>query len=255
MMKTMIVLMVTALSAVSSLASEGTLSASPAVVMLGGTPGQGTTQTLTLVNSTSRTLSFVMRAKDVVVRDGRRVFVDAGELPGSVAATAVFSPPEVRVKPGERVSVDVTLTIPLQPAARAVVALFQGTTRLVQGDTSMTASIGTLLTFTLSGHVSAQTSAVTLRPPTPTSNLSMTQQMVNNGTEPVFAKGMLAIVDAGGSLVGKETLPPRRLLPGEQVEHHVEYGGDLPAGRYHALLTYELQNNQTLTSSAEFDVE
>jgi hypothetical protein len=253
-MKTMLVMMVTALSAVSSLASDGTLSASPAVVMLRGTPGQGTTQTLTLVNSTSRTLAFAMRAKDVVVRGGRRVFVDAGELPGSVAATAVFSPPEVRVEPGARVSVDVTLTIPRQPGARAVVALFQGTTKLRRGEASITASIGTLLTFALSDHVSAQASPLTVRPPTPTSNLSVTQQLLNSGSEPVFAKGMLAIVNGGGSLVGKETLPPRRLLPGEQADYRADYGGELPAGHYRALVTYELQNNQTLTSSAEFDV-
>ena len=254
-MKTAIVMMVTVLCAVSSLASDGALSASPAVVMLRGTPGQGTTQTLTLVNSTSRTLAFTMRAKDVVVRDGRRVFVDAGELPGSVAATAVFSPLEVRVDPGARVSVDVTLTIPRQPGARAVVALFQGTTKLERGATSMTASLGTLLTFTLSDDIRAQASPLTVKPPTATSNLSVTQQLLNSGSEPVFAKGMLAIVNGGGSLVGKETLPARRLLPGEQADYHAEYGGELPAGRYRALVTYQLQNDQTLTSSAEFDVQ
>ena len=39
-------------------AEDGTLSLSPAVVMLSGSYGQSTTQTLTLLNGTSRPFSF-----------------------------------------------------------------------------------------------------------------------------------------------------------------------------------------------------
>src|SRR5438034_10442261 len=98
------------LAALSLRASEGTLSVAPAVVMLQGSIGQSTTQTLTLMNGTSRPLSFDMVARDVVVREGRRTLVKAGQLAGSVANTAVFSPKNVTVAPGEKRTVEVTVT-------------------------------------------------------------------------------------------------------------------------------------------------
>src|SRR5579884_1161347 len=67
------------------------LSLSPAVVMTKGGYGQSVTQTMVLTNGTSRPMAFDMMAEDAIVRDGKRVFVPAGELPGSIAATAIFS--------------------------------------------------------------------------------------------------------------------------------------------------------------------
>jgi hypothetical protein len=244
------------LGALSMHAEEGTLSVSPAVVMLQGSPGQSTTQTLTIMNTSSGPLSFDMVAKDVVVRDGKRVFVKAGELAGSVANTAVFTPRSVTVGPGERRSVEMTVTIPLNPSARGIVALFQGTTKLQRdGATKFTASLGTFLTFSLSENGSAQASPLLVTPPTATSNLNVAQNLVNDGSEPVLAQGMLAILNQAGTLVAKQAIKPRRLLPGEKTDMSAEYGGELPAGHYRALVTYVLQNNKTLTSSGEFAVQ
>jgi len=55
------------------------ISLSPAVVMAKGNFGQGLTQTLTLTNQTGREFAFEMVAEDVVIKDGKRVFVSAGE--------------------------------------------------------------------------------------------------------------------------------------------------------------------------------
>jgi hypothetical protein len=245
---------IAALTAMGAFAGEGTLSVSPAVVMLKGTPGQSTQQALTIMNGGTEPFSFEMVAKDVIIRDGKRSFIDAGEMPGSIAATATFSRKTVTVAPGERLTVDVTLTIPVNPASRAVVAIFHGTTKVKSRGMQITASLGTLMTFTLSDELKARTSALKVTLPTATSNFSVAQQMINDGHEPVFAKGMLAIVNGGGALVAREAIPGRRLLPGEKIDIRAEYGGDLAAGHYRALVTYQLQNSQTLTSSAEFDV-
>ena len=241
-------------AALTAGADEGTLSASPAVVMLKGTAGQSTTQKLTLMNATSEVLSFDMVAKDVIARDGKRTFVDAGEMAGSIAGTAVFSPRSVTVAPGETTIVEVTVTIPANPGARAVVALFHGTTKLQQRGMQVTASLGTLLTFALSDEGSAQASQLVVKPPTATSNLSVAQVLANDGTEPVLAQGMLAILNQSGTLVAKQAMTSRRLLPGERIDMSAEYGGELPVGRYRALVTYALQNNKTVTSDTEFDV-
>jgi hypothetical protein len=235
-------------------ADEGSLSVSPAVVMLRGEVGQSTTQTLSFTNGTSQPLSFEMLAQDVVVRDGKRLFVEAGSLPGSIAATAAFSPKLFTVAPGQTVHIDVTITVPPQPAVRAIAVMCHGTTKLGSGPLRMTASVGTLMTFALSGDViAAEASPLTVQPPTASSNFVGAQQVVNSGTEPMVATGMLAIVDATGTLVGKQAIPPWRMLPGERTDVRVEYGGELPSGRYRALVTYDL-TDKTLTSSAEFVV-
>ena len=235
-------------------ADSGAMSVSPAVVMLRGEVGQSTTQTLTFTNGTSQPLSFEMKAQDAVVRDGKRLFVEPGTLAGSIAATTAFSPKLFTVAPGKSVHIDVTVTIPAMPAVRAIAIMCQGTTKLGTGPLRMTGSVGTLVTFALSGDVIAATaSALIVQPPTATSNFVALQQVANSGTEPMVTTGMLAILDATGVLVGKQAIPGWRLLPGERSDMRVEYGGDLPSGRYRAMVTYDL-TDKTLTSSSDFIV-
>ena len=236
-------------------AGNGTVSLSPAVVMLQGQTGQSTKQTLTFMNGTSKPFAFEMMAKDVVVRDGKRVFVDAGALAGSIAATAVFSRKQLTVPAGQNADIDVTVTIPKQAAARAVVIMCHSTTKFGSGPMQMTASVGTLLTFSIAGDViKAEATSLVVRAPTATANFAALQQVSNSGTAPVVATGMLALLDAGGALVGRQPIPSWRMLPGERTDMRVEYGGDLRPGRYRALVTYDL-TDKTLTSSAEFRVK
>src|SRR5512146_431620 len=74
------------------------ISLTPAVVMGKGSFGQTLAQTLTLTNNTGADLGFNLVAEDIVVKDGKRVFVPAGELADSIAASAVFSPKAVFVR-------------------------------------------------------------------------------------------------------------------------------------------------------------
>ncbi len=46
----------------------------PAVIMVGGRPGQSTTQTLTIMNHTGDEARFKLATEDVVVKDGKRSF-------------------------------------------------------------------------------------------------------------------------------------------------------------------------------------
>jgi hypothetical protein len=233
--------------------AQGTITAGPALVMLKGNVGESTTQTLTVSNGGDRPMSFEMVAKDIVIRDGKRVFVDAGEVPGSIAATAVFSQKVVTVPPGQSARVDMHLTIPPRATPRAVVALFRGTTKVPSGPMNMTASLGLVFMFTLSDNVSMSTSPLVVQPPTTSRNLTAAQKCTNVGTEPFNAKAVLAILNASGRLVGKGPVPDRRLLPGERAEVRAEYAGDLPPGNYRALMTYDL-GGKTVTSTAEFRV-
>jgi hypothetical protein len=221
--------------------------------MLRGELGQSTTQTLTFVNGTSRAFSFDLVAQDVVARDGKRVFVDAGTISGSIAATAVFSQGHVDVSPGATAVVDVTVTLPPATPQRAVLALFRGTNRVLSGHVPMSASLGTLLTFTVSDDIQLAAAPLQVRPQTAATNLGFTQACTNSGREPLVAKGVMAVLDGKGALVGSSLLEPRRLVPGESSSLGGVYGGELDPGHYRVFVTYEFEG-RTSSQSAEVEV-
>jgi hypothetical protein len=243
-------LVVFLLTVLGGTAAAQSLTLSPAVVPLGGRPGQSTSQRLTLFNGTDQAMSFRLVAKDVVVRDGTRTFVEAGELPGSIAATAVFSTREITVAPGDERSIGVTVTLPAQISARAVVILFQGTTRL---GGNATVSIGSLLTFDLSGRLSVSPGEIHASAPTSSSNAAFEVPVTNDGTEPAVVRGAAAIVADTGGLVGKVSLASRRLLPGERAVLQADYPGALAAGSYRVIATIE-SARQSWTRTTELKV-
>jgi hypothetical protein len=251
-MRRSIALLILGLAAAAH-ANTGALSVTPAVIMLRGEAGQSTTQRMLLTNGTSRPFSFDLIAQDVVVRNGKRLLVPAGEIAGSIAATAVFSQRVVTVAAGETVGVDVTVTIPPRTAVRAVTALFHGKDRIVRNNVAMTASLGTLMTFALSDSIAVDAGAPSITPQSSTSNAAFSQPFVNNGSDPFVAKGIAAILDTQGRLVGKAPLESRRVLPGESVVLHGEFAGELAAGRYRVLLTCDA-GGKAITRNAEMVV-
>lgn len=230
-------------------ASAQSITLSPAVVPLGGKAGASTQQRVTVFNSTSLELSFSVSAKDVVVNDGKRQFVDAGEVAGSIAATAVLSASTVTVKPGDQASVDVTVTLPATARHRAVVILFTGVTRV----NNATYSIGALLTFDLAGRASVDAKGLQVTSPTRSRNAAVALPLVNDGTEPQVVRGAAAILGANGALVGRLVFPSHRLLPGEQTVLRSDYPGLLPAGSYRVVVTLEA-GKQALSRSAPLAV-
>jgi len=232
---------------------NGTLTLSPAVVTLRGTYGQSTTQRVSMTNGTSQPFACDVLVQDVIVRDGKRVFVPAGRTAGSIAATAVLSARSLNIRAGETAVVTVTVTIPQATSDRAVVVLLKGKNQLIVKGVPMVASLGSLLTFALSNDVSMTTAAMRVTPPTATATASVAQTCTNNGREPIVARGVVAILDSRGTLVGKSAIEPKRLLPHETMELRSDYAGDLAPGHYRVMLTLGYEG-QTLVRSAEMDV-
>jgi len=231
------------------------ISLSPAVVMAKGSFGQGLTQTLTFTNQTARDLAFELQAEDVLVKDGKRVFVPAGETPDSIAATAVFSQKKVLVKAYSSAAVDVRLTLPPRTSIRAMVAIFRGTDILPgsNGAVGMTASLSALITFNLTDNLKLQPEAVRVAPASETANTTISQWISNIGAEPALPEGTAAVLNSSGALVGKSNFPAQRLLPGERLEFSAEYPGDLAPGNYRVLCSYQFEG-KTLTSEGTLDL-
>jgi hypothetical protein len=248
-------LVVTTLATLPLFAGDGAISLSPAVVQLTGSFGQTTTQPLTISNGTSSLLEFEMVAEDVVTRDGKRTFVPAGETAGSIAATAVFSRRDVNVAPAMSESVNVTLTIPPGATERAVAVIFRGTTKVAHGSVGVIASIGTLLTFSVSDNVNVVTEPMEVRTQTASANLRLAQWCVNRGSEPVVTRAVGAILDSHGALAGKVVFEPQRYLPGERLQMSGEFGGELSPGHYSLLITYDLEGKKTFSTSSTTEVQ
>jgi hypothetical protein len=236
---------------------RGGISLSPSVVTLSGQAGQAHRQTLRLTNHTSRELAFRLEAQDVIAEDGRRTFVAAGERSGSIAATAVFSPRELVIAAGAVGTADVTITMPAGSPIRGIAAIFRGQT--VVGNergVAMTASLGALITFSISGDVRLDSGVPEVSEQTDTSNLAVTEWVTNVGAEPVVASGAAALIDEAGALVGKVPVEPQRLMPGERLAFKAEYPALLPAGRYRAIFSLEYDDHarKVLTRAADFAV-
>jgi len=233
------------------------ISLAPSVVMLTGQPGQAYRQTLRLTNHTPHQLAFRLEAQDVIADQGRRMFIAAGERSDSIAATAVFSPKEIVIAPDAVGMADVTLTVPPGTAVRGVAAIFRGQTVVgSQRGVAMTASLGSLITFTLSNNVRLEASAPEVAEQTDTSNLSLTEWVTNAGSEPVIASGAAALLNDEGVLVGKVPMEPQRLMPGERLSFRADYPTLLRRGRYRALLSLEYDDHErkVLTRTADFAV-
>jgi hypothetical protein len=229
---------------------------SPAVVMAAGNAGQSLSQRLALRNTTPVDLNFEMVAQDVVIRDGKRAYVNAGEIPNGIANTAVFSVPRITVPSHSTQYVDVTLTIPQNTPVRAVVAIFRGVADPSQGKNSvgMIGSLGCLITFTVSKNLTFETQDIKVTPQSETTNLTISQQIANTGAEPVIPKGVAAILTQSGALVGKIEFPNLRLLPGEALSFDVEYPNHLKPGKYRVVNSFEF-SGATATKTGEFEVQ
>ena len=233
---------------------RSSVSLAPAVVVVHCKFSQSYTQVLTLTNQTTQDFVSEMVAQDVVVRDGKRSFVAAGETPGSIAATAVFSQKEVVVRSGESVSVGVTFTVPPDTSLRAVVALFRGLNKIPSGGpVVMTASLGALFTFSVSENFQVAASPVVVGAQSTTKNLAFSQVLTNTGSEPFVTGGKAVLLSDAGTLMGKASFEEQRLLPGERLLFSTEYPTELKSGNYRVFASFQYEE-KVITNSADFTV-
>jgi hypothetical protein len=237
----------------TSLPHAPSISLSPAVIAIQAAPGQSTTQKMTISNQTAGPIAFDLEAYDVLVQEGKRVFVRAGETPGGIAKSMVFVPSSLTLQAGESATVRATVTVPPNPTVRAVVALFQGKSTLaMSGGVGMTGSLGTLVTFTVSKQFHVESLPMALLRAS-SESLKITEHLSNTGSEPVVPKGTLALVNSSGTLVGKVPIAPQRLLPGEAIDFSAEYLRPLKPGKYRALISMKDEAG-LITASSEFVV-
>jgi hypothetical protein len=234
--------------------ARASIALSPAVIMVRCKPGQGTTQTLTISNNTNAEVRFNLETQDVVVSDGIRALSPAGQIANGIAATSVATPASVVVKAGESASVQVTFTLPPETPQRAVVTFFRGIlTAPGDGVVGLGASLGTLITFSLSTDFKLESGPVEASPQTPEANVILAEELHNTGTEPVVPKGIIVILNASGKRVAKAPFKTQRLLPGERLIFAATNPAQLAPGHYRTLSSFEFER-RVFTSAGEFTI-
>ena len=217
-------------------------------------PGQSTTQTLTIVNHTALDFSFNVATEDVVVRDGKRVFMPAGQTANGIAVTSVASPASVVAKAGQDASVQVTFTLPPETGQRAVVTFFRSSAASsAEGDVGLSASLGTLITFELTSDYNVSIGPVAASLQTPAANMILSEELHNTGSEPVLPKGVVVVLNDSGKRVAKAAFSIQRLLPGERLIFGATNPAQLPPGKYRTLSSFEIEQ-KIFTSAGEFTV-
>lgn len=228
---------------------------SPAVVMVKAKPGQTFSQELTIWNNTPIDLAFVMEARDVLVRDGKRVYLPGGDVSGSIARNAVFSSYNIEARAGSFASTRITVTLPQSPEPRAIACIFQGKTAMqTRNALALTGSLGALVTFTLADDFQVKSQPLQVVTDAELKSISFHQALTNTGTDPVVPNGVIAVLNQDGVLVTRLALRSQRLLPGETAEFSVEHAGFFKAGKYRAL--FLLENEKAFFSnSADFTLK
>lgn len=233
-----------------------TLTLTPSVVMAKLKPGEGWTHTLRMTNGTSSAFYFDIEVRDVVVKDGKRTYVRAGETEASIAATAVATPRSVTVPPQGEGSTTVTLTVPQQTTIRAVVIYFKGRMDASKDSKAvgLAASLGSLVTFELSDDYAIKAEAFSTTPQTDTANQVISHELFNSGSEVVVPQGATVIIDDSGRSAAKATFPAQRLLPGERLTYSATSPLQLKPGHYRAISSFEF-GSHVVTASGEFSVQ
>lgn len=164
------------------------------------------------------------------------------------------TPASVVVKPGEDASVQVTFTLPPETSQRAVVTFFRAVLAAPgNGVIGLGASLGTLITFNLSGDYKLESGPVEASPQTPEANTILCEELHNTGTEPAVPKGIIVILNESGKRVAKAAFKTQRLLPGERVIFAATNPAKLAPGHYRTLSSFEFER-RVFTSAGEFTI-
>ena len=231
--------------------SENVISISPAALSLKGHAGQTTTQNFKLSNLTDAPYVFKIEVDDVLVENGKRNFLPAGQNAGSIAALAVLPITHVELQPGQVTTIPVTFALPAETRLRAVAVFFRGQAAQARYGPKVRMNLGAVVDFSTSANVALQIAAPQLGSQTASTNTSVTEELGNVGEEPVIVKGVAAILNGPGKLVGRAEFEQKRLLPGERNAIHATYPSTLPPGKYRVLCSLEYAG-RVVTRIAEF---
>jgi hypothetical protein len=236
-------------------AQQNSVGVSPASVESRVKRGSTYQQTYTLFNNTGERLRIRCSLLDYWYDEhNKRVTGRPGTLPRSASPWVQFSPAEVLLEAHSSANVKATVTVPLAAAGGYyTMPVFEAMP--VKNDpapsqhaaNTANASIGIrfrglLMLLTEDAiEYNVEVRGGEVSPPTPSTPLELSLDVFNRSTAHARVRGILALLDSSGKLVGRAKIEEKRYMPGQRDAYKAVWAGELPPGRYTALitLTYE----------------
>lgn len=228
-------------------AQQNTVAVSPASIDAKVKRGSTYMQTYMLSNSTSERLRFTCSVIDYWYdENNKRLTGRPGTLPRSASPWVQFSPSEVIIEPHSSANVKAIITVPLAATGGYyTMPVFEAMpikSEAASGNAS-TASIGirfrglVMLATEDANEYVVEIMGGKVLPPTASTPFELEIDVRNRGTVHARLLGVFAILDAKGGLAGRGKIEASKFLPGQRNMLKVPWAGELPIGRYTAVVT------------------
>ena len=225
--------------------AKQSLGLTPALVDANVKRGLTYTQNFTVVNNTNNRLRFHCSVSDYWYDEHNgRVLGRPGTLPRSASLWVQFAPNEVVVEPRSSATIRAIISVPKDAAGGYyTIPFFEGEPAEKPTGEKAAASfavrLGGLLMLATEGasEYNVEVKGSKVLPPTGSSELELQLDIHNEGTAHIRVRGMFAILDSTGKLVGRGRNEEKTFLPGQHDIYKAPWGDDLPPGHYIALVT------------------
>ena len=255
------------LTGAKTYAQQQSLGLTPALVDANVKRGLTYTQNFTVVNNTTTRLRFHCSVSDYWYDEhNSKLLGRPGTLPRSASLWVQFAPEEVIVEPNNSTTIRAIISVPKDAAGGYyTIPFFEG--EPVEKPTEQKAGanfavrLGGLLMLATEGasDYSVEIKSGKVQPPSGSSELEIQLDIHNQGSSHVRLRGMFAILDSAGKLVGRGRNEEKAYLPGQRDTYKAAWGDELPLGHYTAVvtLTYDRAGLEpaTLVYELPFDIK
>ena len=223
--------------------AKQSLGLTPALVDANVKRGNTYTQNFTVVNNTNTKLRFHCSVRDYWYDEHNgRLLGRPGTLPRSASLWVQFSPEDVVVDARSSATIRVIISVPKDAAGGYyTIPFFEGEPAEKPDATKATSSfavrLGGLLMLATEGasEYNVEVKGSKVLPPTGSSELELQLDIHNEGTSHIRVRGMFAILDSTGKLVGRGRNEEKTFLPGQHDIYKAPWGDELAPGHYTAV--------------------
>ena len=234
--------------------------------------GMSYKQGFTISNNTNTRLRFKCFPGDYWYNDkNEKLFGRAGTLPRSASMWVQFTPSEIIVEANASATVNVVISVPQNAeGGYYTMPYFEGEPADAADESgrkdgtaraTFAVRMGGLLMFAVEGASTYQVDITDgkINPPTASKELEILLNIKNSGNAHVRLRGLFAVLDPEGKLVGRGRIEEKRYLPGERNTLQALWGEELPKGKYTAIVTLThdraAMEAATLTYELPFEIK
>ena len=232
-------------------ARKPSLGITPALVVAKIEAGKTFTQSFTLANSSDTYVRFRCSLGDYWYDTKYApVMAQLGTQERTASPWIQFVPAEIIIPPQSSAVVKAIISVPNNAAGGYyAMPFFEGeavekptdpnSTIEAKAISSIAISIGGLIVLSTekNSNYDIEITKSKVLPPTDVSELELSLDFINRGNVHAFIKGVFAILNEKGDLVGQGKVEDRMILPGQHRSVFGHWSGTLPAGNYTILST------------------